>query len=190
MEERADDGGTYLWQFRDEFLVRCPRCERMARVGQPAESGTRLTCAHCGLSRGQAPGASGWSGPVCAYLHGRCGTCGRPAARQPRRLRHPPARETAVSRCAGCGAQTRLPVRWWPLGTPEGLDPVFGLPLWLRTACRGHLLWAYNARHLGHESGTSAVAARSAIEEEYQIIDPRRRGSCARTSPRSSTTTT
>jgi hypothetical protein len=39
-------------------------------------------------------------------------------------------------------------VRWWPLGTPEGLDPVFGLPLWLRTECRGHLLWAYNARHL------------------------------------------
>lgn len=32
------------------------------------------------------------------------------------------------------------------LGGPE--DPFFGLPLWLRTPCRGHVLWAYNERHL------------------------------------------
>ncbi|HEU0051767.1 MAG TPA: hypothetical protein VFQ39_01275, partial [Longimicrobium sp.] len=37
---------------------------------------------------------------------------------------------------------------WWPASTPEGLDPVFALPLWLRTSCRGNLLWAYNAPHL------------------------------------------
>jgi len=27
-------------------------------------------------------------------------------------------------------------------------DPYFGLPLWLSTACCGHVLWAYNAEHL------------------------------------------
>jgi hypothetical protein len=27
-------------------------------------------------------------------------------------------------------------------------DPYFGLPLWLRTEIRRHILWAYNARHL------------------------------------------
>jgi hypothetical protein len=32
------------------------------------------------------------------------------------------------------------------LGGPN--DPFFGRPLWLQTPCRGHLLWAYNARHL------------------------------------------
>jgi len=27
-------------------------------------------------------------------------------------------------------------------------DPFFGLPLWLQTPCCGHILWAYNDRHL------------------------------------------
>jgi hypothetical protein len=35
--------------------------------------------------------------------------------------------------------------------TPEGEEPVFGLPLWLRTpCCGGHLLWANNKEHLGY----------------------------------------
>lgn len=32
------------------------------------------------------------------------------------------------------------------LGGPN--DPFFGRPLWLQTPCCGHLLWAYNSRHL------------------------------------------
>jgi hypothetical protein len=27
-------------------------------------------------------------------------------------------------------------------------DPFFGLPLWLKAPCQGHVLWAYNQRHL------------------------------------------
>ncbi|HEV2235922.1 MAG TPA: hypothetical protein VGR57_04590 [Ktedonobacterales bacterium] len=30
----------------------------------------------------------------------------------------------------------------------HGADWYFGLPVWLQTPCRGHTLWAYNARHL------------------------------------------
>ena len=32
-----------------------------------------------------------------------------------------------------------------PRGT---IDPFFKLPLWLQMDCRGHVLWAYNKRHL------------------------------------------
>lgn len=28
------------------------------------------------------------------------------------------------------------------------IDPFFKLPLWLQAPCRGHVLWAYNLRHL------------------------------------------
>ena len=31
-------------------------------------------------------------------------------------------------------------------GGPD--DPFFGLPLWLRVDCCGHVLWAYNRDHL------------------------------------------
>ncbi|TNM28533.1 hypothetical protein FH715_17795 [Streptomyces sedi] len=30
----------------------------------------------------------------------------------------------------------------------ESDDPFFGRPLWLRTPCVGHVLWAYNAAHV------------------------------------------
>ncbi|MEU4245575.1 hypothetical protein [Actinoplanes sp. NPDC026619] len=55
--------------------------------------------------------------------------------------------------CAGCGhtAEWDAPRhgagRLLPhLTGPD--DPYFGLPLWLRTDVRRHVLWAYNARHL------------------------------------------
>ncbi|MFD4246830.1 hypothetical protein ACFWP3_35365 [Streptomyces sp. NPDC058525] len=28
------------------------------------------------------------------------------------------------------------------------VDPYFQLPLWLQASCCGHVLWAYNVRHL------------------------------------------
>lgn len=48
MTERFRDDRSTSEDFSDELLVRCPRCERRARV-----SGTerRLVCAGCGLAR-------------------------------------------------------------------------------------------------------------------------------------------
>lgn len=57
--------------------------------------------------------------------------------------------------CGACGA-----IRSWPptgkkagpktvrLDAHGGVDPYLGEPLWLQTPCRGHLLWAWNGRHL------------------------------------------
>jgi hypothetical protein len=57
--------------------------------------------------------------------------------------------------CGGCGAFRS----WPPTGTKAGpktvrldqhgaTDPYLGLPLWLQAPCRGHVLWAWNERHL------------------------------------------
>jgi hypothetical protein len=48
--------------------------------------------------------------------------------------------------CARCGYNARRTafVRW----KNGPADSVFDLPVWLRTPCAGHTLWAYNARHL------------------------------------------
>ncbi|MFF4607389.1 hypothetical protein ACFY12_32215 [Streptomyces sp. NPDC001339] len=39
-------------------------------------------------------------------------------------------------------------------------DPFLGLPLWLQTNCAGHVLWAYNARHVAHLRGYVAADLR------------------------------
>ncbi|TVT31497.1 hypothetical protein FNH05_28275 [Amycolatopsis rhizosphaerae] len=61
--------------------------------------------------------------------------------------------------CTACGytSDKHLAGRWVlpsVLSRPERRgtvrDPIFRLPLWLQTDCRGHVLWAYNQRHLDY----------------------------------------
>lgn len=49
-------------------------------------------------------------------------------------------------RCPACG----LFKDEYPASSVVGVsvDPYFRLPLWLRADCCGHVLWAYNIRHL------------------------------------------
>lgn len=95
----------YGYDFIDEVLVRCPRCDECAVVlpfpgtgedGETALSGVtgfrrRLHCRACGHLRDETVGSAVVGGPV---------------------------------------------------------DPFFQRPVWLRASCCGHVLWAYNARHL------------------------------------------
>jgi hypothetical protein len=55
---------------------------------------------------------------------------------------------SAPVRCGRCGHLAEYPVWIAPAPAEEGHDPVFGLPLFLRTEVRGQTLWALNARHL------------------------------------------
>jgi hypothetical protein len=105
---RFHDPGDRLEAYLDEVLVRCPRCDALARV-TPAPA----------------------DGP----------------AREPRRSDWLADRRLV---CASCAL-----VRTWPAPgvrrscvTGTDVDPWFGEPLWLRTEVAGHVLWAYNLRHL------------------------------------------
>lgn len=97
-----------------------------------------------------------------------CPGCGGRAVNGLRPGLAPPARTGAylfLSRrlaCAQCAAVTD----WEPqrrnnyrigvaTGGPD--DPWFGHPLWLRTRCAGHILWAYNSAHV--DELTSYVGA-------------------------------
>lgn len=83
-----------------------------------------------------------------------CPACGRRAAVLP--AGHPVGLFTdRRMACGGCGTLRS----WPPTGTKAGpktvrldqhgaTDPYLGLPLWLRAPCRGHVLWAWNGRHL------------------------------------------
>ncbi|MFG2304513.1 hypothetical protein [Actinacidiphila glaucinigra] len=95
----------YRYDFLDEVLVRCPRCDGCAAVTP-----------HPGpLSDGEAT-TSGTQN-----LH--------------RRLR-----------CKECGFFKDQIVDSAVVGAP--IDPYFQRPVWLQADCSGHVLWAYNVRHL------------------------------------------
>ncbi|MGA4989461.1 hypothetical protein [Nonomuraea bangladeshensis] len=76
----------YAYDFIDEVLVRCPRCDGCALV-----LARRLCCGECGYVDDEPGGSAVVGGPV---------------------------------------------------------DPFFRRPVWLQASCRGHVLWAYNVRHL------------------------------------------
>lgn len=95
----------YGYDFIDEVLVGCPRCDGCAVVlahpgtpedGETASTGAmnfrgRLRCKECGYFKDETVGSAVVGGPV---------------------------------------------------------DPYFRRPLWLQASCCGHVLWAYNVRHL------------------------------------------
>ena len=126
---------------RTTELVRCPACD-----GRAVATRDRVVCEACGFARTAADGA--WYGPVAASARGRCGACGftyggtvtRPAGAQPP--------DTVELRCPGCGATDWFRAEASGRGDGVPRDPWFGLPLWLRTACRGETLWARNESHL------------------------------------------
>ncbi|MYS11744.1 hypothetical protein GTW71_36165 [Streptomyces sp. SID6041] len=93
------------YDFLDEVLVHCPRCDGYARVTP-----------HPAVPPEETQGGS-------ARLD------------YPRRLR-----------CTGCGF-----TKDWkagPLHVGGPVDPCFQRPVWLQKSCCGHVLWAYNVRHL------------------------------------------
>ncbi|MFJ9591135.1 hypothetical protein ACIRS3_00090 [Streptomyces virginiae] len=95
----------YGYDFLDEVLVRCPRCDGCASVTP-----------HLGIPADELAAGARDLG-------------------LPRRLR-----------CAGCGFFTDRKADSAVVDGPA--DFYFQRPLWLQASCCGHVLWAYNVRHL------------------------------------------
>ena len=52
--------------------------------------------------------------------------------------------------CLQCGTVKEWTENYIRIGAADGqvVDAFFGEPLWLQEPCEGHILWAYNVRHL------------------------------------------
>jgi hypothetical protein len=100
-----------------------------------------------------------WLAAYSDLIYVACPRCGGQAVVIPRpglperryynQLLYRPRRLT----CPLCGAAKE----WFPQKSGAGLvavtlggrsEPFFGRPLWLQAPCCGHVLWAYNGRHL------------------------------------------
>jgi predicted RNA-binding Zn-ribbon protein involved in translation (DUF1610 family) len=121
--DRFVDGmSLLLWQ--DPVLVVCPTCHRRAVVRATGRRSARLVCPSCGLART-------WEG---TELHVLIDDERIILKRGPSAWVHPTTRR-GVDDCT----------------LEQGVEPRFGLPLWLRTeCCGGNLLWANNEAHLDY----------------------------------------
>lgn len=105
--ERFRDQQLWIGDFTaDEVLVRCPRCERCAKVVV-------------------VPGAPPTEKILFAPRRLVCGRCGHTQ-------------------------DARNPVQPAPAPPGNARDPFLQHPLWLQADFDGHVLWAYNERHLDY----------------------------------------
>lgn len=124
-------------QWLDPVLVVCPRCTGRAVVRSTGPSEARLLCENCAATRE-------WSEDRLFVL-----VAGRPV-----KLR----RDSA----AWIDDRTGEYVREYQV--EEGVEPRFGVPLWLQTeCCGGRLLWANNAAHLDYLEGYVGAELRDRV---------------------------
>lgn len=107
--ERFLDDGFKLEHFCEEFLVVCPRCEKMARVLPNEKEIAKMSKKKIEQTRNRLFG--------------------------PRKLV-----------CSNCGSTREWSEHQIKVGAD--CDFYFRLPVWLRAACCGETLWAYNREHL------------------------------------------
>jgi hypothetical protein len=142
------------WGDHTRYLVRCPKCARIASVSLVEVSGharwdARAVCVHCGFNQSVRYDGPQRRGPVFLTVDGRCGNCGGRLSWRRTRVSGGPGHPPVVFvTCRGCGARNRRAASWRPKDAPEERDDYFGLPLWLQTECCGRVLWARNEGHL------------------------------------------
>jgi hypothetical protein len=73
--------------------------------------------------------------------------------------------------CGTCGYSKTADIKDWLCG--DGIDPYFGLPLWLQASCCGKLLWAFNKGHLDFLKGYVEARIRQEIPNKNRSMASR-----------------
>jgi len=168
-QTRYIDHGKLLASFATTVIAVCPQCSGPALTRSASRyvvpfnaKDARVDCSRCSFGRvwprqlrgtikGEPVLPGDWFGPITGILKDRCPNCGFKWIRatiQKKELNNKTPKTKMVS-CPSCNQRTTLPI-CWTINRFDGtaIDPIFGLPLWLRTNCVGNILWAYNQDHL------------------------------------------
>jgi hypothetical protein len=152
LNTRHLDVGAHLWEFADEVLVLCARCNQAGRVVRLDAADARcfgFECVQCGLKL--LSSRNDWVGPVAYTGRRPCGTCGHKwLAVRIEEDRYPrEARRLIPVRCPGCLNDCEVSADAEPAGPDDRcIDPHLGLPLLLVEPTRHGRVWAYNLHHL------------------------------------------
>lgn len=160
--KRFVDPGLVLNSFANRIWVVCPHCQRpgviTANTALPLHDPhwtTQFSCHHCALklttgSFGHLSASRQWHGKWIAYGCESCSQC-KKFLRVTRSFNTKPPffqkqSEIVCDDCGHCNAidlDYRPSFRIW-----DGVDPDFGLPLYLKETAAKGTIWVYNETHL------------------------------------------
>jgi len=154
-QARYVDKGTLLGEFAGSAIVVCPKCSGPAVVSSRSSyvvpyvpRNGRIRCLKCPFVARASE--TKWLGPVIGVAKERCRNCGfKWLKRQVRRRALTSAvQQSAHLVCPSCGLVNVTSLEWMKPRVGLPIDPVFGLPLWLKISCCSEALWAYDRGHL------------------------------------------
>lgn len=142
MQKRFIDDGRGISSFSHEIFVTCPKCDHVATIA----SGSYY-CSHCNFK----PSQPTLFQPPCE----RCKKLFGLIFRQRDFRVETAGIEAKVLNCTGCGHINDIKKIYGGLNIfskaeeiNQGLDPWYGMNLWLRISFRRKVLWFYNLAHL------------------------------------------
>ncbi|WP_036025969.1 hypothetical protein [Leptospira noguchii] len=158
MKKRNLDQGKSLNQYRNKIFVECPNCSSIAiitaqdiRYNYPiSQSETiRVVCLACGFYKKNE--STFWKGPIDGSFKRPCGKCGyKWVEKHIYRVQFSSnIPKTAKCKCPVCNYEMEEKLQWQKSYlVTQGIDPYFGLPLWLKFQIGNHHIWAYNENHI------------------------------------------
>ncbi|PKA16137.1 hypothetical protein [Leptospira haakeii] len=138
---RIREKDIYIYDYMDLIFVKCPKCKSRAKI-----SNNRVKCESCDFvkSRSENP----WYGTYSLHVP-RCPNCGNRSyySKHNVKLKNP---NLVVKRilCSGCKKASVIKVEVSRETVKFGIDPIFGLSLWLHVVVSNEDLWFYNYTHM------------------------------------------
>lgn len=158
---RHTDTGKYLSQYAQNSLVRCIACGTIGQVisktqynattGRYHYKGSQFTCSHCQLKLVKCQNQHDWVGSKQIYGRQKCYYCGTrlSVSRKITNSYQVNIPKTLCTSCPNCHNNNNIAVSDCYLYSGNlGIDPIFGLPLFLRINCRFGMIWVFDATHL------------------------------------------
>jgi len=138
---RFDEGASEFNRTTDVLVV-CPSCSECA-----VSLGGRLSCDKCGYGIRYDSGKETWFGKVTVVYKGLCQNCLLKFSGD-HTFDAWPNSNIFVARCPECSTSVPTEIKRWQKIQGSFTDSDFGLPLWLQTTCKNHVLWADNLSHI------------------------------------------
>ncbi|PJZ57407.1 hypothetical protein [Leptospira barantonii] len=158
MKKRITNNGRSINKYRNKIFVECPNCLSIAIITVQGieydfpiqhDEIKRVICLKCTFNKEKKNVI--WKGEITGSFKRPCGKCGYQwiEKRIYRTKYSPKIPMTAKVKCPVCNNETEENLQWnISYSATQGIDPYFGLPLWLKFKIGSHELWAYNENHI------------------------------------------